>query len=299
MPRAATTGRVVLHAPAKINLDLTILHRRADGFHELRTILQSLALHDTVSLTARPGPLSVRSRSPWVPRDRANLVWTAAEALWCALGRPGRPAGVAISIVKGIPAEAGLGGASSDAAAAMRGLRRLWDRSASDRLLGAVAARVGSDVPFFLHGGTVAASGRGERLRALAPVDRYWVLIALPAFGVSTAAAYRWWDAMVAERVARRRGAWRTNLAVLRNDLERPVVARHPEIGVMIARVRTAGAIRAAMTGSGSAVFGLFRTRVDAVGARRWIRWPGWRTMLTRTVGRTECARLAEGARFD
>ena len=159
---ARSRGRLQVRAPAKINLDLRVLRRRPDGFHEVSTILQSVALHDTLSITARRGPLTVRSAAA-VPRDRDNLVWTAAAALWRALGRSGDPAGAAVVVRKRIPSAAGLGGASSDAASALRGLRSWWAPSVSRRLLEDVAARVGSDVPFFLRGGTVRAAGRGER----------------------------------------------------------------------------------------------------------------------------------------
>ena len=300
--------RLRVRAPAKINLDLRVLRRRPDGYHEVRTILQSIALHDTLSITPRRGPLTVRSAAPRVPRDRENLVWTAAAALWRALGRPGDPDGVSVSIRKRVPAAAGLGGASSDAAAALRALRLVWAPSASRRLLEGVAAEVGSDVPFFLHGGAVLGTGRGERLRRLRPAQRYWVVLAAPGFGVSTADAYRWWD-VDAPDVAVRGGAtaaapggWRRDLGRLRNDLEAPVARRHAEIGALSARLRVAGALCAAMTGSGSVVFGLFASRARAMRARRDLRGsdaaPGG-VLLTRTIDAAAWARLAAIASID
>ena len=186
--------RLRVCAPAKINLHLEVLGLRGDGYHDVRTILQSIALADTLVLTPRRGPFTVRSRAQAMPRDRENLIWRAAAALWRALGRSGDPSGVAVTIRKVVPAGAGLGGASSDAASALRALRRIWAPDAPDRLLRDVAAAVGSDVPFFLQGGTVVATGRGERTRRLAPVDPCEVVIGVPGFEVSTAAAYRWWD---------------------------------------------------------------------------------------------------------
>ena len=291
---------VRIGAPAKVNLDLRVLRRRLDGYHEVRTLLQSIALEDTVSIRCRPGPLTVRSRMRALPRDAANLVWQAAARLWSALGRPGDPGGAAISLRKAIPAAGGLGGASSDAAAALRGLCAVWDGGRAVRL-SEVAAAVGSDVPFFLRGGTVAASGRGERLRAVRPLDPHWVVLAMPRFGVSTPQAYGWWDeAPGSGRSGRRPPAWRTDLSVLRNDLEPVVARRHPELGRMIARLREADAAHAAMSGSGSAVFGLFRTRDRALSARSTVRRAGWRTGLTRTIGPEEYAkrtRLVGGRR--
>lgn len=312
-PRARAAGvparirRIEVRAPAKINLDLRVLGLRPDGYHEVRTILQTVALHDTLSVTARPGPLTVRSGSAWVPRDRNNLVWRAGAALWRALGRSGPPAGAAITIRKRVPAGAGLGGASSDAAAALRVLRLIWTPAASARLLQEVAAAVGSDVAFFLRGGTMLATGRGERTRALRALRQYEVVLASPPFAVSTPAAYRWWDEMsgrggaVGGPAGRRAPAgWRADPGRLRNDLQDPVVARHPTIGEAVARLRAAGAARAAMTGSGSAVFGLFESTAAAARARRAVRGAGWRTTLTRTVDEAAYARLAAVAsQFD
>ena len=330
--------RLRVCAPAKINLHLEVLGLRGDGYHDVRTILQSIALADTLVLTPRRGPFTVRSRAQAMPRDRENLIWRAAAAHWRALGRSGDPSGVAVTIRKVVPAGAGLGGASSDAASALRALRRIWAPDAPDRLLRDVAAAVGSDVPFFLQGGTVVATGRGERTRRLAPVDPCEVVLGVPGFEVSTAAAYRWWDEEAGVGAGRRsagleagapvrggalgpgragleagapvRGGapeanapralprgWRSRPERLWNDLEEPVSNRHPEIGEMVRRLRTTGAVRAGMTGSGSAVFGLFRSATAAERARRAVRRRGWRTMRTRTIDAAGHLRLAAVAR--
>lgn len=295
--------RVQVHAPAKINLDLRVLRRRPDGFHEVSTILQSVALHDTLSIAGRRGTLTVRSAAGAIPRDRDNLVWTAAAALWRGLGRSGDPDGAAVVIRKRVPAAAGLGGASSDAASALRALRLWWAPSTSPRLLYDVAARVGSDVPFFLRGGTVRAAGRGERLRRLPVLQRYWVVLAVPAFGVSTADAYHWWDVdgrqNPAAAAARARTGWRRDLARLRNDLDAPVARRHPEVRTLALRLRAEGALHAALTGSGSVVFGLFASRASAVRARRALDAAPGRALLTWTIDSTAWARLAAVARID
>ena len=285
-----------VRAPAKINLHLRILGRRPDGFHEVCTLLQSVDLHDTLAIRGRPGPLTVRSRSSGMPRDRANLVWAAASALWTASGRAGDPAGAAVTIAKRIPAAAGLGGGSSDAAGALRGLCAVWGIAASESWLRAVAARVGSDVPYFLTGGTALARGRGERIRRVPDVEPLWVVLGCPPFGVSTADAYRWYDAAAgpgaAGAVAALPRGWRRGLQGLANDLEPVVVARHPQVGAMIERLGRRGALRAAMTGSGSAVYGLYPTAAAAHAARRAARGQGWRVVLTRTTGRAEFGRM-------
>lgn len=281
-------------APAKINLHLRILGRRPDGFHDVCTVLQSIHLHDTLRLHRRPGPLTVHSRSRAVPDGRDNLVWRAAGALWTALGRRGAPEGVAITITKRIPMAAGLGGGSSDAAGALRGLCAVWEVAARDRWLRGVAARIGSDTPYCLGGGAAVARGRGERVRRVGDPEPLWVVLAQPSFGVSAADAYRWFD----EAASRRRRpppspprGWRS-LRGLSNDLEPAVVERFPEAGRMIERLRRTGALRAAMTGSGSAVYGLYRQSSEARAARLAVRRAGWRTLVSRTTGRAEFTRM-------
>ena len=292
--------RLDVRAPAKINLHLEVLRLRADGYHEVRTILQSIALADTLVVRARPGPFTVRSRTASMPRDRDNLVWRAAAAFWSALGRHGDPSGVAVTVRKVVPAGAGLGGASSDAVSALRALRELWAPRAPERLLREVAAAIGSDVPFFLEGGTVLATGRGERLRRLAPAGSHAVVIASPGFGVSTPAAYRWWDELASAAAGAPSGlprGWRLQPDRLWNDLEGPVSDHHPAIGEMARRLRAAGAVLAGMTGSGSAVIGLYRSDAAAERARRAVRREGWRTRRTRTTDAPAHARLAAVAR--
>ena len=129
---------------------------------------------------------------PGVPTDDRNLVWKAAQLLWEASGRSGEPKGAIVTLQKHIPMMAGLGGGSSDAAAALIGLRRLWKVRVSDDQVHALASRLGSDVPFFLLGGTALGLGRGDELYPLANLPRYWVVLAIPPFGIATPDAYRW-----------------------------------------------------------------------------------------------------------
>ena len=296
-----------VRAYAKINLDLRVGVRRADGFHDLTTILQSIALHDTVTLRAVEGPCRVRCAAAGVPAGEANLVWRAAHRLWGALGRRGEPRGVAITITKRIPVAAGLGGGTADAIAALRGLCRLWDASLEPIRLHEVAAEMGADGPFFLVGGTALGVGRGDEVYPLAELPRHWTVIAVPPRRVATATAYGWLDRDVATsaRHGRRRidGTRRRppvtgstlDLTALTNDLERPVARRRPEIRVATRMLARAGALTAAMTGSGSAVFGLFTRRASAVGAARRVRRAGWTVLVTRTLDRAGLAQQAWG----
>ena len=187
---------------AKINLSLRVVGRRPDGYHELRTVFQSIALHDELTVRRTNGRFELTCDDVASPSGRANLVWRAAEAVWKAAGRSGAPRGVALHLVKRIPMQAGLGGGSSDAAAAVRALGRLWGVSRARQRLIAIA--LGADVPFFLEGGTALGVDRGDLLFPLPDLPRSWVVVALPPFGVRTKDAFGWFDASAMDR--RRRG---------------------------------------------------------------------------------------------
>ena len=155
--------RLVALAHAKVNLDLRVLGTRADGFHELRTVFQTIELHDSLTCIEQPGAFTLRCRTPGVPVDDSNLVWRAAASLWKALGREGDPRDTVVVLEKTIPMESGLGGGSADAAAALVGLGRLWG-GVPVTLLRDVAPGIGADVAFFLSGGTALGLGRGEEI---------------------------------------------------------------------------------------------------------------------------------------
>jgi 4-diphosphocytidyl-2-C-methyl-D-erythritol kinase len=284
---------IAVRAHAKVNLDLRVLGVRPDGYHELRTVFQTIDLHDTLSCSTRPGPFTLRSRTRGVPLDDTNLAWKAAAALWRALGRQGDVCDTVIAIEKKIPVEAGLGGGSADAAAALVGLARLWG-GAPLTLLRDLAMSIGADVPFFLSGGTALGLGRGEEIYPLVDLPTHFVAIVRPPFGVSTAEAYGWYDEDRAAGLRDRHELqllpvpWPSRAAQMVNDLEPPVVRRHPEITTLKARLKEAGAVAAAMSGSGSAVFGLFRTRAAAERALAPLCRKGTRGDVTRTLSRAE-----------
>ena len=275
---------ITARAFAKINLDLRILGVQADGYHELRTTFQSLALHDVLAFAPARGRLVVETDDPACPAH-GNIVVRAASALWQAAGRRGSPAGVRVRIEKRIPIAAGLGGGSADAAAALGAIARLWRIRLTRKELQMVAASLGADVPFFLEGGTVRGRGRGDTLSPLADRPRRWVVVAAPAFGVPTADAYRWFDQDMAE------GSQKGSTGDCRNDLQAAVIARHPEIGALIDQLQRTRASLAAMSGSGSAVFALFSRRQDAESAADALVGGGRRVILTRTVSRREYRR--------
>jgi 4-diphosphocytidyl-2-C-methyl-D-erythritol kinase len=279
-----------LRAHAKINLSLAVLGVRQDGYHELKTVFQSLALHDTLQLERAASGLSVTCTDPGVPLDDRNLAWQAARLVWQAAGRDGEPAG-RVHITKRIPVQGGLGGGSADGAAALVGWDRLWETHLPAAALGDLAARLGADVPFFLCAGTAMGLNRGDHLHPLTDAPARWVVLVMPTFGVSTPQAFRWWDedgahaatsqATVAPRPV-------GDLLAVFNDLEPPVSRRHPQLAEIRDRLLRAGASAAAMTGSGSTMFGLFDTEQRAKAAGDDFDDARWCAVLTRTATRRE-----------
>ena len=280
-----------VRAFAKINRSLRVLGTRADGYHELRTIFQSLALHDTLTIRATRGAFTLTCDDPACPVDDTNLIARAAMAMWHAAGRRGAPGGVAIDLNKRIPMQAGLGGGSSDAAAALRALAKRW-RVADEKVRHAAAA-LGADVPYFFEGGAVLGLDRGDLLFPLVDPPAAWVVLVLPDFGVSTKDAFGWFDRSPDTAAPHLAVAAACQAREMVNDLEGPVIARHPEIGRIIAALRRAGASQAAMSGSGSAVFGLFSSRSAAIQAQKRLASTSRRVIATRTLGRKTYQRLA------
>jgi len=267
-------------APAKVNFGLAILGRRPDGYHDILSVFQAVSWADHLALDATPSGITVACSQPegWppVPAGRDNLVWRAAELVARHFRRPH---GVAIRLEKRIPAGAGLGGGSSDAAATLRALAALWEIDAKETEWLDLCARLGSDVPFFFHAlgpgssGTAIVEGRGERIRMLPPQEPLILVIAVPTTSVSTAWAYRQVQPPYRDHAAYRARVealaagtmtLRTFCRELENDFE-PIVERHvPAIAELHRGLVEAGAVTALMSGSGSAVFGIFGDRAQA-----------------------------------
>ena len=234
-------------AYAKVNLDLRVLGNRLDGYHELRTVFQSVALHDTLLCVTRPGPFALQM--PHVGRAARRVeprVARGGGALDGDRDAPGAPSGISISIKKQIPLQAGLGGGSADAAAALLALARVWG-GVPVSVVRDVAGGIGADVPYFLAGGTALGLGRGEEIYPLVDLPTHWVVIVQPPYGISTAEAYAWYEE---DRAAGHREPrepqmlpvpWPTRAAQMINDLEPPVVRRHPEIGTLKTRAARGG----------------------------------------------------------
>ena len=275
-------------APAKINLGLRILERRSDGYHELRTVFQTISLADrlTVGYTRRgKGQVSLDCDIPEFAGSD-NLAARAARTLLDAGKYPGR---VRITLEKRIPAGAGLGGGSSDAAAVLSALRLLLRPQPSTQLLYEIAARIGSDAPFFLLGGTAVGIGRGEEIYPLPDPPRRWLLLLVPESRISTPDAYRRLAESRSKRgseltAARRQhiisgfranifgpeGVLASSVAELPpNDFEAVIFETHPELRKWKQRLLRLGASAAFLSGSGSALFGVFGARKAALEARK------------------------------
>lgn len=268
-----------IRAYAKINLGLRVLRRRADGYHEIQSILQSIALADELSFEECEGRVELHDepRLPIPPAE--NLVQRAAELvrMEAGLGR-----GVRIRLSKKIPVSAGLGGGSTDGAATLAALNELFALSLSTEELRRLALELGSDVPFFLEGGTCLVSGRGERVKRLPPLPLYHLVLLIPPFRLSTAEVYDALDRMGDES----READEESPHFLRNDLERAAVALRPELKDYRALLEEAASDFWGMSGSGPAWFAGFSERERAAAlAEEAARLPG-QALLTRTIER-------------
>jgi len=256
-------------APAKINISLKVFGKRPDGYHNIRSVMVPVSLYDIVTVEEAESGIRVESTDPSVPTDSTNSCGKAASLFmeWA-----GVPKGVRIHIRKRIPAQAGLGGGSSDAAAAIKGLMSLTGRRPSREILLGMAARLGADVPFFALGGAQLAEGLGERLTPVPWQVPFITLIVKPLFGLSTQEGYR--------RLGRGTGEppeggeapvfrdWEDLAAAVSNDFESAWGEARPEIGEIKEELRSAGARAAGLSGSGSAVFGLFESAEAALKAR-------------------------------
>ena len=284
-------AEITVKAYAKLNLTLDILRRREDGYHDLRMVMQSISLHDTIHIceTGTHG-IELHNSVPYLPCDSGNLAYRAAEAFFDAAGI--RNPGIRISIEKKIPVRAGMAGGSSDAAAVLRGLRKLYAPDMSIARLCRIGERVGSDVPFCVFGGTALAEGRGEILTRLAPMPECFAVVCKPAFPMSTPELF----GCVRTQRLRCHPDTRGMLESLEqrdlpgifrrvyNVFEGVLTEKHDEVFYIKDRLLDLGARSACMTGSGPTVFGLFTEREDAEQAVRALKEEYKQTYLATMV---------------
>lgn len=258
-----------LNAYAKINLALDVKAKREDGFHEVETVLHTLALHDSVTLREQGEGIVIRTDSDAVPQDARNLVVRTAQML---RERFGVERGVEIEIQKRVPVAAGLGGASADAAVTLLGLAQMWKLRLDGRELLSLAASLGSDVPFFMEGGAAVARGRGERLQWLAPLPTTWVVLARPRAEVATAWAY---DTLDLETItarpdipglveAMRQEDISTVGRLLGNVFEPLVTQTLPRVSELKQRLLAGEAYGVSLSGTGPVMFGLMANEAAA-----------------------------------
>ncbi|MFQ5863974.1 MAG: 4-(cytidine 5'-diphospho)-2-C-methyl-D-erythritol kinase [bacterium] len=263
---------------AKINFGLIIKSKRRDGFHEIETILQQIDLKDEIELQAKEEPnIELCCEDPDIPTGNANLCVQAANLLTQTLGLQ---KGVNIVLKKSIPAGAGLGGGSSNAAVVLLGLNKLWNLKLKPEKLKALASQLGSDVPFFIHGGTAIARGRGDILLPCHIQGDFTILIIIPRIRISTHWAYGRVNlslTMNEKNIKLKHFRSTTCLDAeffndLTNDLETTVFERHPILSRIKTELYHTGAIFASMSGSGSAIFGIFQKRNQALKAKQHFR---------------------------
>ena len=310
---------VTVRSFAKINLGLRIGALRADGFHELRTVYQTIALHDVIRVSAGRGSgIEIRCADPRVPTDSKNTCYRIVEVALAALNVQAR---VKIEIEKKLPVQGGLGGASANAVATLLALERALRKQVSGPEKLRLAAQVGSDLPLFLVGGTILGVGRGEDVYPLADLSATPCVIANPAIGVSTPKAFADWDLQKPSKLtgsshsdrmiefsravsawlsgtsgvpgSKGRGRAETPLLDLvrtgiENDFEQVVFPQHPDLREVKRVLEQKGAFYASLSGSGSAIYGLFRTPTTAAKAAAKLRSDGVPASVTSTLARRQ-----------
>ena len=293
-----------LRAYAKINLDLRIIGKRDDGYHEIQTLMQTIDLWDDLKIQ-RSWRQGIQLRCvglKGVPAGAENLAYRAADAL---LSSSIPNAGVTITIHKRIPMGAGLGGGSSDAAAVLRGINQLMKLRLSSHRLSSIASKLGSDIPYFLHGGLCAAFGRGISVRPIRATRRVPILLVIPFLHISTAEAYRWY----AERrtgkssspiesnsrylrkmeFAYRNGLWSS----MKNELEAEALIHHSQLSAIKIMLYKNGAVHTQMTGSGSCIYGIFDSIQSLRNAANDVKHSGNKAKMIRFISRTAATSFA------
>ena len=276
-----------LRAYAKINLTLEVLGRRADGYHEVATVLQNIGLHDTLHIKPADGLTFTCSEAGLEGED--NLVWRAATRLQEVAGTRH---GACMHLEKQVPEAMGLGGGSSDAAAALVGLNRLWGVQVPAEKLSRIAAELGSDVPFFLSGGTAKAEGRGEQVIPIRHVPRRWVLLVCPnaALEGKTGRLYRslpvdsYSNGSVYRTAVEAIETGRFPSGFLRNAFDDVACVVYDVVDRAIEAMRDAGSSEVHLCGSGPGLYSVFESETEGERVKKHLQDEGWRTYLVRTI---------------
>jgi 4-diphosphocytidyl-2-C-methyl-D-erythritol kinase len=288
--------KLILPSFAKINWTLEILGKRPDGYHELRTLLQTVSVADELSFELKEQGIEIICDHPDVPCDETNLVHRAARLLGEFAGIQ---KGVRVTIQKRIPTAAGLGGGSSNAAVTLMALQKLWGVKLPPRELFEMGAKLGADVPFFFLGGTALGVGRGDEVYPVADIKAEYLLLVNAGILVPTREVYANLPPRLTNpgAVTKMPTSFETVYASsttpdeqirLQNDLEIPVLARHPLLGELKEQLKRAGANGVLMSGSGSTIFAIFDSEAACANAQRELSQNGWWCAPARTLGRDE-----------
>ena len=256
---------IVRPSPAKVNLFLRVLRKRADGYHDILSLMQRISLCDEMSFSLRDEGIVVKCPGTSLPEDRDNIVYRAAEAV---LARANGKTGVEITLHKKIPIAAGLGGGSSNAATALVTLNEMAETNLGTEELMRMGARLGADVPFFIFGRTALASGIGDRLEAVDGIPRIWFVLINPGFEISTREVYESLQLGLTEdsrQYTMPRFTTMSRVAEeLYNDLENVSLPLYPALSEIKGHLMAQGALGSLMSGSGSTVFGIFESEDSA-----------------------------------
>lgn len=278
--------QIELKSLAKINLGLDVLGKRADGYHNVRMVMQTIYLYDDVKLERKHSPgIEVKSNLYYLPKGEGNIAYKAAELLMKEFGIS---EGLCITLQKNIPVAAGLAGGSSNAAAVLFGMNRLFELGLSEEELMERGVTLGADVPYCIMRGTVLAEGIGEKLSMLPPLPKCTVLLAKPPVSVSTKVVYEALDSLDVidhpdiDGLIRglEEGSLEKIAACMGNVLEDVTIPMHPEIREIKESMKEAGAFNSMMSGSGPSVFGLFQDKASARKAQELL----WKKGLAKQV---------------
>jgi 4-diphosphocytidyl-2-C-methyl-D-erythritol kinase len=278
-----------LKARAKINLSLDVLGRRPDGYHDVKMVMQTIELHDRIFIEVIEKGIEIECSAPWVPNDKGNIAYKAAEQL---IERFGIKKGVKIRIDKNIPVAAGLAGGSSDAAAVLKGMNSLFKLDLTEKELMDIGKTIGADVPFCIRGGTMLAEGIGEILTQLDPLPVTNIVLIKPKIGVSTAWVY---ENLNVKKLTSRPN---TNIIInsiangnikklaqnMKNVLETVTSGKYEVIGEIKQKLVELGALGSMMSGSGPTVFGIFSDKAAAMRAYEAMESNRWDRYITTTV---------------
>jgi len=283
-------NKVKVEAFAKINFGLQIVKHLPDGYHEIETCFLPISLHDTLLLEPFSSGIVIYCDTPGIPLSEDNLIWKAASLFWEENELPKEKYGASITLTKQIPVGSGLGGGSSDAAATLKGLKKLWNVNMSDDRLRNLAARIGADVPFFLYGFPAFAEGKGEILKPFSFPDNPCIALVYPGFGISTEWAYK---NLQLDLIKKRK---KINLYEFFqnhkpedirpedsiNDFENPVFSRYPILRSIKEQLYTCEAYFASLSGSGSTVYGFFKNKAQAENCSLILEQKGYKVFIVR-----------------